>query len=208
MIAYHLQIKAEHRGPVCVLAVSGDLDVGSADQFTEFIQGTVPMMRPRPRRVVIDLSGLRFIDCRGARALAAAARSAPGRCPVVVRSVRHPVRRVLDLLGVDLDLLGPNLDLIGLDVERVRGSAAAVAQSPTGRLVRQSRLARSWSAEIMEDSRRAVRVIAATEDKMAVTLGLLADQRPTAADRLTALSEEARTQAWRLRDQARRSLAL
>jgi hypothetical protein len=160
----------------------------------------------RARRVVIDLSGLRFIDCGGTRALATVVRSASAGCPVMVRSVRPAVRRVLDLMCLDLDVMGPNLDLIALDVEHVRGRAEAVAESPTGRLVEQSRLARSWSARTIADSRRTAQVIAATEERMAASLVQLASRRPRRANQLTALSEAAHRQAQRMRDQAGRSL--
>jgi anti-anti-sigma factor len=206
MTAYYLQVKASQYGPVCVLAVSGDLDATSAARFAALTQSMPRTMTPRPKRVVIDLSGLRFIDCAGTRTLATVARSAPGRCPVVVRSTRPAVRRVLDLMGLDPELMGPTLDLIGLDVEHVRGRAEAVAESLTGRLVRRSQQARSWSQQTIADSRHTARAVAATEDRMAASLIRLADRRPKVADRLTALSEEAHMRAVRLRDQARRPL--
>jgi anti-anti-sigma factor len=208
MTADYLQVKANQYGPVCVLAVGGELDVGSAARFAELIQSAPGTMTPRPKRVVIDLSGLRFIDCAGARALATVARSALASCPVVVRSTRPAVRRVLDLMGLDLELMGPNLDLIGLDVEHVRGRTETVADSPTGALVRRSQQARFWSAQIIADSRHAAQAVAATEDRMAASLIKLAGRRPKAAERLTALSEEAHMQAVRLRDQARRPLPM
>jgi anti-anti-sigma factor len=206
MNAFYLQVQAEQHGAVCVLAVRGDLDAGSSARFAELTQ-RVLTMQPRAKRVVLDLSGLRFLDCGGARALAAVARSAPGRSPVVVRSIRPAVRRVLDLMCLDLDLMGPNLDLMGMDVEHVRGSADAVAESTTGRLVRQSQRARSWSERTIADSRRTARVLAVTEEQMSASLLRLASRRPRSADRLTALSEAAHMQALRLRDQARRPLS-
>jgi anti-anti-sigma factor len=206
MSANHLQVRAEQYGQVCVLAVVGDLDSAACEQFTQLVGGAMTMARPRPKRAVLDLSGLRFIDCAGSRALAEAVRSQPGGCAVVVRSIRPGVRRVLDLMCLDLELLGPNLDLMGMDVEHVRGSAVAVAQSPTGRLVRQSQLARSLSEQTMAESRHAAQVIAATEERMAASLIRLAGRRPMAAGRLTALSEAAQLHALQLRAQARRSL--
>jgi anti-anti-sigma factor len=206
MTAYYLQVKVREYGSVCVLAVCGELDVGPAARFSELIQDAPTTVTPRPKRVVIDLSGLRFADCAGARTLATAARSAPGNCAVVVRSIRPAVRRVLDLMALDPELMGPSLDLIGLDVEHVRGRAETVAGSPTGALVRQSQQARFWSEQTIADSRHAARAVAATEDRMATSLVKLAGRRPEATERLTALSEEAHMQAVRLRVQARRPL--
>jgi anti-anti-sigma factor len=201
-----LQFRVQHHGVVCVLAVSGELDVGTTAHFVKLAENAIMAARHSPKRVVMDLSGLRFIDCGGARALAALIRSAPPRCPVVVRSARPAVRRVLDLMCMDLDLMGPNLDLIGLDVEHVRGSAKAVAASQTGLLVRQTQQARSWSEQTIADSRRTAQLIATTEDRMAATLIRLADRRPDAAGRLAAMSEAAQMQALRMRYQARRPL--
>jgi anti-anti-sigma factor len=125
-----------------VLAVRGELDLGSSVMFTEFTEGVVAVMTPQPRRVVVDLSGLRFIDCSGARALAAVTSSPLGQCPVVMRSVRPAVHRVLELMGLDLGLAEPGLDLMNLDPQPLGGDDA-VADSPTGELVRQLQLARS-----------------------------------------------------------------
>jgi anti-anti-sigma factor len=194
-----LQFRVQHHGVVCVLAVSGELDVGTTAHFVKLAENAIMAARHSPKRVVMDLSGLRFIDCGGARALAALIRSAPPRCPVVVRSARPAVRRVLDLMCMDLDL-------IGLDVEHVRGSAKAVAASQTGLLVRQTQQARSWSEQTIADSRRTAQLIATTEDRMAATLIRLADRRPDAAGRLAAMSEAAQMQALRMRYQARRPL--
>lgn len=202
----NLHVKAERRDQVCVLAVGGELDTGTAAEFTKLVQGATATMLPRPRRVVMDLSGLRFIDCAGTRALATIVRSAPPRCPVVIRSTRPAVRRMLDLMCLDPDVVGPNLDLIGLDVEHVRGSAKAMADSPTGKLVRQSALARSWSAQTIADSRHAAQAIAATEERVAASLDQLASRRPMEADRLTELSEAAHRQALHMRNQAQRTL--
>jgi anti-sigma B factor antagonist len=196
----YLTIKVDRYGQVCVLAVRGELDLGSSVMFIEFTEGVAAAMTPQPQRVVVDLSGLRFIDCSGARALAAVASSPLGRCPVVLRSVRPAVHRVLDLMG--LDLVGPSLDLMSPDPQPL-GVSDTAADSPTGELVRQLRLARSHSEQAIADCRRVAGDIAATEDRMALTLTQLAACRPNAYDRLTTLSRAARRQAVRLRDQSR-----
>jgi anti-sigma B factor antagonist len=205
MSSDYLKVRLERYEQVCVLAASGEMDIGSSATFTEFVEGVAAAMKPRPSRVILDLSGLRFIDCSGARALGAVARSAPGRPPVIVRSVRPPVRRVLDLMGLDLDLLGPSLDLMGLDLNP-RAEVAAVAGSQTGILVRQLQLARSHAEKAIADSRQAAQSLAATEDRIAATLTQLAVRRPKESGRLTALSQTAREQAIRMRDQARHAL--
>ncbi|MBV9206103.1 MAG: STAS domain-containing protein [Actinobacteria bacterium] len=200
----YLSVQVDRYGLMCVLTVHGELDCGSVKTFTEFTDG-VAAMTPQPRRIVLDLSGLRFADCAGARALAAVARAQPGRCPVVVRSVRPAVRRVLDLMAVDVDLLGPQLELMSLDVPW-RGGARAVAGSPTGELVWRLRAARSHSEQAIADCRRVAESLAETEDKMAATLLQLAARRPRRSRQLATLSQAAREQAVRMRDQARHAL--
>lgn len=192
----YLKIRFDRYDQVCVLAVDGEMDMDSSGTFTEFTQGVTEAMGPLPRRIVMDLSGLRFIDCCGARALAAMTGPAPGRPEVVVRSVRPAVQRVLDLL--DLGLPGTGPDLPGPGPDR-RG----LADSATGKLVRKSRVARSHAERVMADSWQVARNLAATEEEIAATLSELAARRPNASHRLTTMSQDARSQANRIRAQAR-----
>jgi anti-anti-sigma regulatory factor len=76
------------------------LDLLTADGF-EARAGQV--IDDQAEQLVLDLSGLLFLDCRGSRALAAVTRAVPEECPVVVRSARPAVRRLLGLLGLDLE---------------------------------------------------------------------------------------------------------
>jgi anti-anti-sigma factor len=85
---------------VCVLSVSGELDFLCAGSLVRRARGLVD---GRAERLVLDLSGLMFADCAGARALAAVAGLVPGHCPVIVRSAQPAVRRILELMGADLE---------------------------------------------------------------------------------------------------------
>jgi anti-anti-sigma factor len=193
MAARALTVKAEQYGPVRVVAVGGELDVVSADEFT---RQAVAAIDRRAERFVVDLSGLRFIDCRGARALAAVTRMAPGHCPVVVRSLRPAVRRLLELL--DLNLQRPP-DPRNLDLEFARVGADMVPDGPTKRLVRQTERARAWSEQVILQSRAVAETLASTEDNLAGTLTKMAGRRPLRADHLLALSQAARAQAVSIR---------
>ena len=42
-----------------------------------------------------------FLDCAGVRALAIATCFAPGGCPVIIRSLSPPARRIITALGTD-----------------------------------------------------------------------------------------------------------
>jgi anti-anti-sigma factor len=197
----YLKVRLERYGQLCLLAVSGEMDTISSAMFTDFTEGVSAAMGPRPERLVMDLSGLRFIDCRGARALAAAARPAPDGPTVVLRSVRPAVRRVFELMDLEVELLAPNRDVPSLDLGRP-GGTAAMADSETGKLVRQLQAARSHAENAIADSRKQARNLAATEDRIAATLIHLAALRPKAADRLTKLSQTAILQADQMRAQA------
>lgn len=93
MMADYLQVQAVPRDGLCVLRVTGDLDTMMAGVFAERAEAAVQAI---PRPVLIDLSGLTFIDASGARALAAAIRT----FSAAVRSAPPHVRQTLDLLGL------------------------------------------------------------------------------------------------------------
>src|SRR5919201_5452518 len=126
----HPRVRAERRGRICVVAVSGPLDMAASAGLTECVRAE---RAARPARVVIDMSGINLVDLSGARALAAAASPAPGQCPVVVRSLRPAARRRLEEAGLDLSWL--DRDTEPADA-RTRGRDTALADSPTGILVR------------------------------------------------------------------------
>jgi anti-anti-sigma factor len=102
MNEHALTIKTSRDGPVCVLTVSGDLDLSQADGF---LQQAARAIHSRTERLVLDLAGVTFLDCAGARALAIATRFVPRGCPVVVRSLSPVTCRILALVGLDLERL-------------------------------------------------------------------------------------------------------
>ena len=90
-------------GPVCTLTLSGDLDFAEAGGF---LQQAALAIDNQTERLVLDLAGVAFLDCAGARALTIAMRFVPSGCPVIVRSLSPMARRTLALLGLDLEQLG------------------------------------------------------------------------------------------------------
>jgi len=178
----HLTMRAEQHGRVCVLAVTGDLDLVTAAEFTREVTAA---LEGDAERLVLDLSAMRFLDCCGARALAAVS----GGSSVVVRSLRPAARRVLDVIGMD-----------------VRHPGGSAGHGRTARLVRHSQTARMWSQHVLAQSCMVAEQIAATEENVAVTLARLAQRRPASADRLLALSEAVHTNAAGIRVRAREGL--
>jgi anti-sigma B factor antagonist len=77
-----------------VVAVSGDLDISNADALEAALAS---LTTTRPRRIVFDLSELRFIDSAGIAVLLGAASRADD---VRLRRPSPAVRRVVELTGL------------------------------------------------------------------------------------------------------------
>ena len=127
-----LTVTITREGGVCVLAVSGELDIATTPALTR--QAAAALQDPT-ERLIIDLSGLEFLDCCGARALAAVTRAAPSGCPVLVRGAAAQARRILDLLAVPLERPGT------VSLDRAEW------------LILESQVLRSWSQETRTRSR-------------------------------------------------------
>jgi anti-anti-sigma factor len=85
-------------GAVCTLILAGDLDLLTAG---EFLQHAARVLDDRIERLVLDLAGVTFLDCAGIRALAIATCFVPSSCPVIIRSLSPPARRIITVLGTD-----------------------------------------------------------------------------------------------------------
>ena len=115
-----LTVRVDYDGPVCVLTFTGELDMvaarGVLAQLTDAVRALVQAGPAAAERVVLDLSGLAFLDCAGARALALAAWAVPEHCPVIVRAISPAAARLLGLAGISLEH-GPT-EAGGLDCAR------------------------------------------------------------------------------------------
>ena len=98
MDADDLTVKTVRDGAVCTLVLGGALDLLAAG---EFLQHAARVLDDRIERLVLDLAGVTFLDCAGVRALAIATCFAPGGCPVIIRSLSSPARRIITVLGTD-----------------------------------------------------------------------------------------------------------
>ena len=91
-----LTVQTVRDGAVCTLILGGALDLLTAG---EFLQQAARVIDDRVERLVLDLAGVTFLDCAGVRALAIATCFAPGGCPVIIRSLSSPARRIITVLG-------------------------------------------------------------------------------------------------------------
>ena len=85
-----------------VIAVSGELDMSNASRLEEAVDAAVAA---GPEKLVFDLSGLRFMDSAG---IAVLLRAAGKVAAIELREPSPPVRRVLELTGLESVLsVGP-----------------------------------------------------------------------------------------------------
>jgi anti-anti-sigma factor len=94
-------LTAEGEGAV-TLTLRGELDLASVPALEERLAA---IERGEPKRIVIDLSGLSFIDSSGLRVLLLAdGRADEGGHELLFSQPTEPVHRVLEMTGA-LDLL-------------------------------------------------------------------------------------------------------
>ena len=94
-----LSIQHEEVDGRLVVAVSGDLDLGSAPALESALANLAPFGRP----VVIDLGGVEFIDSSGMRSLLTVnemVMTAVGS-PVTLAGGTPTTKRLIELTGID-----------------------------------------------------------------------------------------------------------
>ena len=181
-------------GRICVLTVTGNLDLPAIEGFAAQTAQAVAALDGPPERLVLDLGGLIFLDCAGARALAQVAASVPPGCPVIVRAVSQAAARILELTGLNL--------------ERPPAPGAIVQAEPDAiadhdeQLMRQVRLTHARMTDLVSSLRTTAERLAITGDKVAATFARMAESCPQDADRLSALSAAAHEYAARNRRHA------
>jgi len=95
----HLAITTEHHGRRSVLLLQGELDLCSRDRLRRAISSA---LKHGPRILVLDLSGLDFIDCSGLSVLVWAHNRLAGQGrQLVITGSKPMVRRVICLAGAD-----------------------------------------------------------------------------------------------------------
>ncbi len=88
------------------LRVSGDIDMDTAPQLEDAV--VAELRDHAPDRLVLDLSGVRFLDSSGVRALVFALNHAAAHdCGFGLADLPYGVRRVLEITGV-LSVIDPH----------------------------------------------------------------------------------------------------
>lgn len=83
-----------------MVVITGELDLTSRPELAEHLSA---VLRTKPRRLVLDMSGTNFMDCGSARLIASAGRFLPEGRSLIIRRPSAAVRRVLELTGLDSD---------------------------------------------------------------------------------------------------------
>lgn len=99
-----LKVSYDRSGDVVIVVLSGEVDLSVEKQFRAMLDEA--LRGQPPPVVVVDLAGVRFLDCAGVRVLLRARRAAHARgCALTVRDPQPIVEQVLRVLQV-ADVLG------------------------------------------------------------------------------------------------------
>jgi anti-anti-sigma factor len=104
----HLAIVTEHHGQRSVLRLRGELDASNRDHLRSAISSA---LENHPPLLLVDLSGLGFMDCAGLSVLVWAHKHLAG-CghQLVITGAEPVVQRLLHLTGLDMYLCLSNPD--------------------------------------------------------------------------------------------------
>lgn len=81
------------------LAISGELDLSTVAPLSEALSDLIED-GPSKDDLVLDLAGLTFMDSTGLRTLLDAAERLTGERALILRGTRDPVRRVIEIAGI------------------------------------------------------------------------------------------------------------
>ena len=96
-----LRTTVSRSGSSVVVSLCGELDLATGDALRSRLCGVVEA-DPAPERVVLDVTGLDFVDAAGISVLLGAQRSLSARGgELVLRSPSRIVRRVVQVLELD-----------------------------------------------------------------------------------------------------------
>lgn len=92
-----LQIEVSRDDVVATVTATGELDITTAAVLTERLLAVAAW---HPKRLVLDLSGLVFVDIAGARALDDVHTLLQTVCPVILRQPRPSARKIFGIAGL------------------------------------------------------------------------------------------------------------
>jgi anti-anti-sigma factor len=93
-----LSVRPELDGETATLFIAGDLDLTTTPALARHLD---QVLARQPRRLVLDLTQVTFVDVAAARLLTAATRPLAAAGPPVLRRAGPEARRILALTGLD-----------------------------------------------------------------------------------------------------------
>jgi anti-sigma B factor antagonist len=82
---------------VATVTVHGEIDLSTVDAFAARLS---EIARQNPQRLVIDLTGVGFLDSSGLHAFVRVRRELPEGCPIILRRPQRQVREVFEVTGL------------------------------------------------------------------------------------------------------------
>ena len=93
-----ISVRLEVEGGTATVYIAGELDLTTTPELARHLE---QVLARQPRRLVLDLSGVSFVDVAAARLLSGAAGPGLAAGPRVLRRASPEARRVLALTGFD-----------------------------------------------------------------------------------------------------------
>ena len=93
-----LSVRPELDGETATLFIAGDLDLTTTPALARHLD---QVLARQPRRLVLDLTQVTFVDVAAARLLTGATRPLAAAGPPVLRRAGPEARRILALTGLD-----------------------------------------------------------------------------------------------------------
>jgi anti-anti-sigma factor len=93
-----LSVRPQLDGETATVFIAGDLDLTTTPVLARHLD---QVLAHRPRRLVLDLTQVTFVDVAAARLLTGATRPLPAAGPPVLRRAGPEARRILALTGLD-----------------------------------------------------------------------------------------------------------
>jgi anti-sigma B factor antagonist len=93
-----ISVRLELDAGTATVYIAGELDLTTTPELARHLE---QVLARQPRRLVLDLSGVSFIDVAAARLLSGATGLRPAAAPPVLRRASPEARRVLALTGFD-----------------------------------------------------------------------------------------------------------
>jgi anti-anti-sigma factor len=96
-LAPELIVRDQWEKGAATVAVQGEIDIGTVGVFSACLADVIGR---NPHQLVIDLTGVGFLDSSGLHAFVRVRKNLPEDCPIVLRAAQSHVRQVFEISGL------------------------------------------------------------------------------------------------------------